>query len=69
MSEEDFKGGVHAGAGMLFAVMAAYSLMRWCSAKQPRNAVNVLVYTPLLIWEWRQAWYHWSRSSRCLPSA
>lgn len=59
MSEEDFKGATHAAAASLFAVMAAYNLMKFCATRERRNAVNVALYLPLTVWEWRQARYHW----------
>ena len=62
MTEEDFKGAVHATAASLCAVMAMYNAMRWCATGQRRNAVNVAVYAPLLLWEWREVRHHWSRA-------
>ena len=62
MTEEDFKGAVHATAASLFAVMAAYNAMRLVSTRERRNLVNVALYAPLLIWEWRQVRHHWSRA-------
>ena len=61
MTEEDFKGAVHATAASLFAVMAAYNAMRLVSTRKTRNAVNVGIYVPLLVWEMTQVHHHWSR--------
>lgn len=61
MTEEDFRGGVHAVAACLFAVMAAYNLFRWCTTWHRRNLVNVLLYAPLCGFELYQTWRHWSR--------
>lgn len=61
ISEESFKGGVHAAMGTLLAIMAAYNAMRWCGTRQPRNAVNLLLYAPLVAWEWHQTRHHWSK--------
>ena len=59
MTESTFKGGVHAVMAMLLGTMVAYNGMRWADTGARRNAVNVLVYTPLLVWEWSQTRYHW----------
>lgn len=67
MTEEDFKGAVHAVAGTLFAVMAAYNVMRWCATKHRRNAINVLIYLPLAPYEGYQVWRHWSRMGNAEP--
>lgn len=63
MTEETFKGGVHVVAGTLAAVMLAYSAMRWCVTRKPRNAVNMTLYAPLWWYEMYQAFEHWQRRS------
>ena len=63
MSEDVFKGGVHAAMGALLVVMAAYNAMRLCGpTRARRNAVNVALYLPAAIYEMSQAKYHWSRT-------
>ena len=59
MTEDTFKGAVHATAASLFAVMAAYNAMRLVSGYERRNLVNVALYAPLVIFEWRQVRHHW----------
>lgn len=61
-SEEDFKGYVHATAAGLFAVMAAYNLMKFASTRKPKNLVNVALYAPMAAYEVHQARDHWKRA-------
>lgn len=61
IAEETFRGGVHAAAASLFAVMTAYNLMRLLATGAPRNAINVGLYGPLTCFEWYQAHHHWSQ--------
>lgn len=62
MHEDDFRGGVHAAAASLFAVMAAYNLMKLAATPTPRHAVNVALYAPLWGFELYQTWRHWQRA-------
>ena len=62
MTDHDFKGGIHAAAASLFAVMAAYNLMCLLTTRAPRHAVNVSLYAPLWGFELYQTWYHWKGS-------
>ena len=60
MTEEDFKGSVHAITLSLAAVMCAYNLMKWCSDGGTRYAVNGILYGSLLLpFEGYQTWRHW----------
>ena len=59
MTEEDFRGGVHFTAGALFAIMAAYNLMRLVSTESRRHAINVGINSPLVCFEAYQTWRHW----------
>ena len=62
MTEETFKGAVHAGMATMLGVMLAYNLMRLCrDGERRRNVVNCCIYAPLLVHEWRQARHHWRR--------
>ena len=40
MTEDDFKGGVHAVMGSILAVVAAYNAMCWCNTRSARHAIN-----------------------------
>lgn len=62
MSEDDFKGWFHAGVGVLMGVMLGYNVMRLCSTRQRRNAVNAVLYAPLMLYELRQAQHHFAAS-------
>ena len=63
MSERDtesaFKGSVHAAMATGVGVLLAYNVMRWCTTRQRRNAINIAIYTPLLVFEWMNVKYHW----------
>ena len=59
MSEDTFKGGWHLAMALSFGVMAAYNLMRLCSTGRRRNALNLALYGPLLVYECYQANHHW----------
>ena len=64
MTEEGFRGGVHATMGALFAVMAAYNAMRLCSPTWTRrNAINVALYLPGAVYEFANAKHHWSKAT------
>lgn len=60
MSESAFKGWWHQAMAISLGVAAAYNGMRFCSTGQRRNAVNVALYVPLMVYELRQAKHHWS---------
>lgn len=62
VTEETFKGGVHATVGTLLAIMAAYNGMKCAGSHKTRNVLNVLLYVPLCLYEFKQAKYHWGRS-------
>lgn len=59
MSEEAFRGLVHMLAVSLFAVMAAYNVMRWCDDHELRHLINALIYSPLWGFEIYQTFLHW----------
>ena len=60
MTENDFKGGIHAVMGGILSVMCGYNLMRWCATGRARFKLNVSVYVPLMLFEGYQTWFHWS---------
>ncbi len=59
VTENDFKGWVHAAMGGIAAAFCAYSLMRWCATRGTRHAVNAALYGPLWAFEGYQTWLHW----------
>ena len=64
MSEELFKGYVHAVMATAVGMMAGYNAMRYAATGQRRNLVNLTIYLPLLVHEWRQASYHFRQCER-----
>lgn len=63
MTEDTFKGGIHATMGTLAAVMLAYNAMRWCATRHKRNVVNIVIYAPLVLFEWHHVKAHLSKGS------
>lgn len=62
MTEEGFKGGIHATMGALLVVMAAYNALRCCSpARSRRHVANVALYLPGAVYEFWNAKHHWSQ--------
>lgn len=59
MRDEDFRGGVHAAAASLLAVMAVYNLSRLVVGGSRRHALNLAIYAPLWGFELYQTWRHW----------
>lgn len=59
VTEEDFRGGVHATVGTLVAVCAAYNAMRWVGTHARRHLVNALLYGSLWGYEVYQTHRHW----------
>lgn len=64
MTEASFKGYWHAAVATAVGVMVGYNAMRWVATRQRRHAVNLLVYVPLTLFEWRQAAHHWRNADR-----
>lgn len=62
VTEEDFKGGIHAVMGAMLVVMAAYNLMRLSGpSRARRHVINVALYLPGAVYEFWNAKYHWSQ--------
>ena len=59
MTEDDFKGAIHAAMGGILAIMCGYNLMRLCATKRGRFKFNVGIYVPLMLFEGYQTWFHW----------
>ena len=60
--EEVFKGWFHQGLFGAFCVGTAYNGMRWFATREHRNAVNVVLYGALAVYESCQVRLHWSRT-------
>lgn len=59
MTENDFKGWVHAAMASVVAVMGAYNLMCWLADRHRRHGINAAVYAPLWLFEIHQTRQHW----------
>ena len=68
MRDEDFRGGVHAAAASLLAVMAAYNLSRLAAGGSRRHVLNLAIYAPLWGFELYQTWRHWQGRSDAVPT-
>jgi hypothetical protein len=60
--QEAIKGGVHAAAGALALVMAAYNAAAWCYRRQSHLGANAVIYSVVVAWELRQTLHHVGRS-------
>lgn len=58
---ERTKGAVHGAVGLLALVCATYNVAKWLRDRQPRHAVNGLVYTSLVGLELYQVNRHWGK--------
>lgn len=59
MSGDTFRGGVHCAAGALASMMAGYNAMRYVERREPRNAVNAVIYGALVCFEAWNTYGHW----------
>lgn len=59
ISEQFFKGYWHAAIATAVGVMVGYNALRWATTRSRRNAINLLIYAPLVAYEWTQAARHW----------
>jgi glycerol uptake facilitator-like aquaporin len=55
---EALKCGVHATAGVVAAVMAAYNIAACCFRRDRHLRVNAVVYTLAIAWEIKQTLHH-----------
>lgn len=62
MSPESFKGYWHAALATAVGVMVGYNAMRWAATRSRRNALNLLLYGPLVVYEWSQAARHFAQN-------
>jgi hypothetical protein len=55
---EALKCGVHATAGIVAAVMAAYNIAACCFRRDRHLRINAVVYTLAIAWELKQTLHH-----------
>jgi hypothetical protein len=60
--QEAIKGGVHAAAGALALVMAAYNATAWYYRHQVHLGANAVIYSLVVAWELKQTLHHVQRS-------
>ena len=59
-NNEVLKGGVHAAAGVIAAVMAAYNIAACCFRRDRHLRINALVYTLAIGYEIKQTLHHFN---------
>ena len=64
-NHEGVKCAVHAAAGLLVGVCAAYNITACCFRRDRHLRLNSLVYTLALAWELKQTLRHLDAISRC----
>lgn len=63
--QEEFKGAVHAAAGVLALAMAAYNATAWCYRHQSHLGANAIIYGAVVAWELKQTMHHLKRCVIC----
>lgn len=64
-NHEGVKCAVHAAAGLLVGVCAAYNITASLFRRDRHLRVNALVYTLAVAWELKQTLHHLDAISRC----
>jgi hypothetical protein len=64
-NHEGVKCAVHAAAGVLVGVCAAYNITAWCFRRDRHLRVNAIIYVLALAWEVRQTLHHLDGTGRC----
>lgn len=67
-SHEALKGGVHAAALTLAAIMAGYNIAASCYRRDRHLRVNAVLYTLLTAWEIKQTVHHLERTGSAVPA-
>jgi hypothetical protein len=57
-NNEGLKCAVHAAAGVLVGVCAAYNLTAFCFRRERHLQINAIVYSLAVIWELKQTMHH-----------
>jgi hypothetical protein len=60
-NNEGVKCAVHAAAGVLVGVCAAYNITAWCFRRDRHLRVNAIIYVMALAWEVKQTLHHLDR--------
>jgi hypothetical protein len=68
-SRETLKGAVHGVTLCLAVLMWAYNAAAWLQRRQRHLAVNVLVYTALVLFEREHVKHHWATPAEKAVSA
>jgi hypothetical protein len=66
-NHEGVKCAVHAAAGLLVSVCAAYNITASCFRRDRHLRVNAFVYTLAVAWELKQTIRHLNAAGRCHP--
>ena len=64
-NHEGVKCAVHAAAGVLVGVCAAYNITASCFRRERHLRLNAIVYTLAVAWEVKQTMRHLDALSRC----
>ena len=68
-NHEALKCGVHATAGVVAAVMAAYNIAACCFRRERHLRINAVVYTLAIGWEIKQTLHHLERTAAAAADA
>jgi hypothetical protein len=64
-NHEGVKCAVHAAAGVLVVVCAAYNITASCFRRDRHLRVNAIIYSLAAAWELKQTLHHLEAVSRC----
>ena len=64
-NHEEVKCAVHAAAGFLVGVCAAYNITASCFRRDRHLRVNAIVYTLAVAWELKQTLHHLKATGQC----
>jgi hypothetical protein len=64
-NHEGVKCAVHAAAGILVGVCAAYNITAWCFRRDRHLRVNAIIYTLAAAWELKQTLHHLEAVGGC----
>lgn len=64
-NHEEVKCAVHAAAGILVGVCAAYNIAAWCFRRDRHLRVNAIIYTLAAAWELKQTIHHLEAVGGC----
>jgi hypothetical protein len=62
-NHEALKCGVHATAGAIAALMAAYNIAACCFRRDRHLRLNAVIYTLAIAWEIKQTLHHLERTA------